>query len=237
MRTKLVQAEIWGLDLLKWRSFVCPFLITILPVSLLGDSGAAVLRHSGNVLVNGTLAPPSSALFSGDTVEIQGKTPARIELPGSTVDISPDTLVRFDSEELRLEHGSVSVNTSRSFRVRAGCVVVTPAIEEWTLYDVTDTDGKVIVAAHKKDVNFDSRSANAHEARKVSSGTVTVHEGEQKSREEKCGAAAVESANRAAIGGILDSPYVKWSVLGGLSVIVCLAFCHDDDPMSPAKPK
>jgi len=64
-----------------------------------------------------------------------------------------------------------------------------------------------------------------------------VRESEQKSREEKCGGAAPQPNHQAADGAIMNSPYVKWPTLGAIGVLACLGLCHDDDPVSPSKPK
>ena len=220
------------------RTSIIGLLLTILTVPAIGvDTGGAILRNNGGVLLNGAAAPSSSAVFSGDTVQTQAKSAARIELEGSTIDVGPDTLIQFGSEEISLDHGSIVVNTSRSLKVRSGCVVVTPVYADWTLYDVTDTDGKVIVSAHRRDVNLDSRSSRLSEAKQQPTRTqAIVHEGEQKSREERCGGAPVESASRAAVGGFLDSTRAKWIALGVAGIIACRSLCQSDDPVSPSKP-
>ena len=136
-------------------------MIAILPVSLFGqDNASAMLRSNGiGVSVNKASVPASIALFPKDLVETQKQSVARIEASGSTADISPETIVQFNGDELVLEHGSLSVNTSRGVRVRVGCLTVTPVNDAaWTHYDVTDLDGKVTVSSLKLDVYIDARS-------------------------------------------------------------------------------
>lgn len=201
------------------------------------DTGAAILRSNGDVLLNQSAAPISSALFPGDTVQAQTNASARIELGGSSVEIKAETAIEFESSEIHLDHGSVTVYTARGFKVRVGCLLVTPANIKPTVYNVTDTDGKVTVAALKDDVNIDSRSANPRDAKQSpGSGRVSVHEGEQKSRAEKCGAYAPKSASKAATDGILNSPYVRWPAVAVAGGIICRVLCQDDDPVSPSKP-
>jgi uncharacterized low-complexity protein len=216
-------------------------MIAILPVSLLAqDTAAAMLRSDGiGVLVNKNPAPPSTALFSDDLIETQKTAVARIEASGSTADIHPETMIQFEGNELVLEHGSLSVNTSRGLRVRVGCVTVTPVNDaEWTRYDVTDLDGKVTVSALKMDVYIDARSSNPQQARQSAhSSRVTVHEGEQKSREEKCGAADIKTPGAiAGKGAIMNSPWTIGAGIAGVGVLSCLGLCHNDDPISPTKP-
>jgi hypothetical protein len=232
-----------GRILFKWRSLVCLPMIAILPASLMADdSGAAMLRSNPGVLLNKNSAPTASALFPDDIIETQKEAVARIEAAGSTADINPDTMVQFEADELVLEHGSLSVNTNRGLRVRVGCVTVTPVNadlpNEWTNYNVTDLDGKVTVSALRNDVYMSSRSSNRPQVRESAQSTRTiVRESEQKSREEKCGAAVPQSSGTVPqLGAILNSPWAK--IVGIVAVVVgaCFGICHGDDPLSPYRP-
>lgn len=218
-------------------------MIVILPVSLLGqDSAAAILRSNGGVQVNKNPAQPSNAVFPDDLIETPQGAIGRIEITGSTADIRPDTVVQFEADELVLEHGSVSVNTSRLLRVRVGCVTVTPVNLDWTNYDVTDLDGKITVSALKNDVYLDARSSNPQKARQKAEQSVhtdrtIVHESEQKSREEKCGAADIKEPNHlAGRGAIMNSPYVQWPAGGVIVGLTCWVLCNSDKPLSAAAP-
>jgi hypothetical protein len=216
-------------------------MIVILPVSLLAqDTAAAILRSNGiGVLVNKNPAPASTALFSDDLIETQKDAVARLEASGSTADINPETIVQFEGNELVLDHGSLSVNTSRGLRVRVGCLTVTPVNDaEWTHYDVIDLDGKVTVSALKNDVNIDARSSNPQQTKpSARSSRVTVREGEQKSREEKCGAAYMKTpSNIAGVGAIMNSPYVQIPAAGVIVGLTCWALCSSGNPISPSAP-
>jgi hypothetical protein len=225
----------------QWRCFVSLSLLALLPVSLSADdsAGAALLRSSGSVLVNQSAAPASIAVFAGDEIETRPGSSARIEYSGSSVEISSETLVRFESDEIVLEHGSVMVTSFRQFRVRAGCVVATPVAAEKTVYVVRDTDNRVNVNAQEKDVKLDSHSGNLKRAsQKEWSSQEIVHQGEQKSREEHCGAGDLRtSAVGPASAPILNSPWVvapaSAIVIGGTA---CILFCFNDDPASPSSP-
>ena len=218
-------------------------MMVILPVSLMADdTGAAMLRSSGAVLVNKNPALPATALFPDDLIETQQGGIARIEVAGSTADISPDTVIQFEGDELVLEHGSVSVNTSRLLRVRVGCVTITPVNADWTHYDVKDADGKITVSALKSDVYLEARSSNPQKAHQKAtqpahSDRMIVREGEQKSREEKCGVAEVkETDHLAGRGAIMNSPYVRWPAAGVIIGLTCWAVCNSDNPISPSAP-
>ena len=214
-------------------------MIAILPASLMADdAGAAMLRSNPGVLLNKNSAPSASAVFPDDVIETPKDATAIIDATGSRAEISPDTLVQFEGDELVLEHGSLAVNTSRSMRVRVGCVTVTPVNADWTNYNVTDLDGKVTVSALKNDVYISSRSSNRPQVRESAQSTRTiVREGEQKSREEKCGAAVPQSSGTVPqLGAILNSPWAKIGGIIAVGVGVCFGICHGDDPISPYRP-
>jgi len=219
---------------------VCISMAVTLPVSLAADeTAAAILRSSGSdVLVNRNPAPTSIALFPNDLVETPQNAVARIELSGSAADINADTMVQFQGDELVLDHGSVSVSTTRGMRVRVGCLTVAPVnLSQWTQYNVSDVDGKVTVNAAKSDVYIDSRAKKAQEAKNPSRSTRDiVRESEQRSREEKCGAVYMRGDNVAGLGAVMNSMWAKIVAGGAVGAVVCLGLCHDDDPASPSKP-
>lgn len=223
----------------EWRHPVVLFLAVFLPVSLSAQgTGGAILHSAGGVVVNNSAVPASMAVFPNDLIETQKGAAARIEATGSSVDIGQETMVQFANDELFLDHGSLSVNTSRGMRVRVGCVTVTPVNpSEWTHYDVIDLDGKVTVHSLKSDVYIDSRSKNPQDVKKPSSSTHDlVRESEQKSREEKCGGAYLKADARPGIGAWMNSTTAK--IIGGVIVggVACIGLCRDDDPISPHKP-
>jgi hypothetical protein len=210
-------------------------------VSLLADDSPpdrAMLHSSGVVLLNQGSAPSSIAIFAGDEIETRPGSSGYIEYLGSMITISPETILRFESGEIVLDHGSVTVTSFRQFRVRAGCVLATPVAAENTTYVVRDTDNRVTVIAQQKDVKLESHSGSIKKTsqRELSDHTI-VHEHEQKSREEHCGAADLRNpAVPGATGGILNSPYAVGTAAIIAGVITCWSLCRSDDPASPSSP-
>ena len=197
--------------------------------------------RSGGVGVNldEKPAPTSAAVFRDDLIETRKNATARLEASGSTADISPETMVQFEVDELVLDHGSLSVQTTRGLRVRVGCVTVTPVNNTLsTHYEVLDMNGKVTVSALQSDVYIDSRSNKEQQAGKAEhSDRTIVREGEQKSREEKCGAAYIKSSGTVpGVNAILNSPWAVAAGVAAAGIGICLGLCHSDDPLSPAKP-
>jgi ferric-dicitrate binding protein FerR (iron transport regulator) len=213
-------------------------MIAILPGSLMADDSAAAILHStGGVLLNGNLAPPSSAVFPDDLVRTPPNSEATINSGGSTVMVNPDTVVQFEGSELHLDHGTLLVSTSRQLRVRVGCLTVVPLNPAWTQYDVADIDGRVTVAARSSDVNIDARGTRLTQGEKGGRvQRITVREGEQQTREESCAAAPQAPAYVAGKGAILNSPWVKWPAVGAIGVATCWVLCRGDNPISPSGP-
>jgi len=193
----------------------------------------------GGVNLDEKPAPASAAVFRDDLIETQKNASARLEMSGSTADISPETMVQFEGDELVLDHGSLSVQTTRGLRVRVGCVTVTPVNNTLaTHYEVVDTNGKVTVSALKSDVYIDARSDKEQQAKKSEhSERIIVRESEQKSREERCGAPYMKASGTVpGVNAILNSPWAIAAGAAAAGVGICLGLCHSDDPLSPAKP-
>ena len=200
------------------------------------DSAQAILHNDGGVWLNGNPAPNSSAIFPHDLIQTQKENSARIEAYGFMVTVQPYTIVQFEGDELILGHGSLQVDSSRGMRVRVNCITVTPLAQAWTRYDVTDTDGKVTVAAHENDVKIHYQGAAIRQSKWAAFSDVTVHQGEQATREERCGEAAKPADVVNAKGAILNSVWAKGVGITAVGVLTCWALCRGDNPVSPSKP-
>lgn len=224
------------------RSCLCWVISALLPLSSMGQalpekSGGAILHTQGGVWVNGYEAHDSSAVFPGDVLETKSGSSANLSLEGSTVLIAPESVSKFQGDLLELDHGGVSVVTSKSFKVRVNCILVVPVLNDWTQYIVTDLNGTVQVAARKLDVNVNHERGRGKEApdAQPSQQQSSVHEGEQKSYEESgvCGAAAAPTS---AMHGI--SP--KWIAAGaaGAGILIWLLIHGGGSKpqVSPAEP-
>ncbi len=218
------------------RYLVCWVLILVVPGTLLGQTGSAILHSQGGVWVNGNEAPDASAVFAGDVVETKPGFSATLTLDGSSVVMQPESIGTFQENLLVLDHGSVAVGTSKSFRVRVNCITVIPVVNDWTQYEVTDTNGTVQVAARKNDVNIEhDRGRTKPPTETEQSHGTTVHEGQQSNNDESsvCGA-----PSRPADAGSLLNP--KWIAAGAGSAGVLLwLILHgggNKSPVSNAQP-
>ena len=220
-----------------FRGMVSCVLAVLFPFSLFAaDSNAAMLYTSGPAWVNGAHVPrPSSAIFSGDLLQTRSDSVANINQPGSTVRVLSDSLVQFPGNSVTIDHGGVTVSTSKGMATTAGEVKVAPVSSAWTEFNVTDVDGTVRIAARKGDVTVSDGK-----------GTVTLAQGQETTRDESSDNSSDRSkrknrkqmggATPGASGGILNSP-VAIGVAGAAALgITTWVLIKDDDPASPAKP-
>ena len=214
-----------------FRNALCWMLIAVFPLSLMAaDSGAAMLYAGGPAWINGSTAPRSSAIFPGDLVQTQPDSMAHINATGSSVMILSDSLVKFEGDAVSVEHGAVSVATSKGMVTRAGEVTVSPATSAWTEFEVTDVDGTVQIMARKGDVSISDDS-----------GTSTLPQGEETTRDDsqahkkdkRKGGGAAPAASR----GILDTTYAKYFGIAAVGGLLTWVLLHGDEPLSPPSPK
>lgn len=213
-----------------FRKLICWTMIAVFPAALMAaDSGAAMLHAKGTAWVNGSTVPNSSAIFPGDLVQTQANSVVNINSSGSSVTVLSDSVVKYEGNAVSVEHGRVTVATSKGMATRLGDVTVAPVSNTWTEFDVTDVDGRVQVVARKGDVSInDGGQSN------------TLPEGQQATRDEsndrkkdkrRAGAAAP-----AGQGGWLDSPWVIGGTLGAMGGVAVWLILEDQEPFSPSKP-
>lgn len=198
-------------------------LVFVIPTSLLGQTSGAILHAQGGVWVNGYEAKDSSAVFDGDLLETKLGFAATLSLEGTSIVIQQESLAKFQGDLLILEHGGVSVETSRSFKVRVNCITVVPIVNERTLYEVTDVNRTVHVAARKLDVNVQHEmKAQKPAAQSSASESGSVHEGEEKSYDESavCG----PPPEMAHPGKGVDPKWIGAGA-GGAGLLLCLLVC------------
>ncbi len=218
-------------------------LAVIFPAALFAaDAAPAMLYSHGTAMLNGNNIARSSAIFSGDLVQTSRDSVANINATGSSVLILNESLVQYEGSAVKLEHGGVTVSTSKLLATRVGGVTVTPRAGVWTEFDVKDVDGKVEIAARKGDLTISDAK-----------GTTLLAQGQQSTREEspsqddsqgqndnnkkkkkKGGGAPGPTAG--ASGGVFNSP-IAIGVAGGLIIGgTAWALSGHEDPVSPSKP-
>lgn len=211
----------------------------ILPSSIASQSvseqsASAILHTDGGVWVNGYEAHDSSAIFPGDLVETKPNASANLVMDGSTVLLAPETVGKFQGDLFELNHGVVSVATTKSFKVRVNCIRVVPALNEWTQYVVSDLNGSVQVSAKKLDVSVEREQGRGKPpVEGDTSQHASVHEGEQKSYDESeiCGAPPQPTS----AGSGISPKWIAAGGGGGAGLLLCLVL-HCFGGSTPAKP-
>lgn len=220
-------------------SLALAIFIVIVPVGSQAADDGAILHTQGRVLLDGNPALPSLAIFPPAVIETQKNSAAEIQATGSRIDINAESVVEFDGNEVRLEHGSLSVLTFRGFIVKVGCIIATPVHAEGTQYEVSDVTGQVTVSAVKNDVYIDEHGSPNPKlvTNSARSTRATVLQGQQKSRDEKCGAPDLKTRNLpAGAGEFFNSPYTQGVAAGTIGGVVCWVFCGSSGPISPSVP-
>jgi hypothetical protein len=210
---------------LKILSFL---MIIILPAAMFAaDQASAMLYSHGTALLNGTNVPRSSAIFSGDLVQTNKDSVANINATGSSVLVLNDSLIQYEGSRVSLEHGGVTVSTSKSLATRVGGVTVSPASSGWTEFEVRDVDGSVKIAARKGDLTVSDDK-----------GTTTLAQGQETTREEsprdknrkkRGGTGSVPGAS----GGVLNSPVAIGIGTAAIVGVAAWAVIQSDEPVSP----
>lgn len=221
----------------RFRSLVCWALIVFVPDALLAQTPVAVLHAQGGAWVNGYEARDASSVFDGDLIETKPGFSANLNLEGSEILLQEQSVGKFQKDILTLDHGGVSVGTSTQYKVKINCITVVPVRPEWTQYDVIDTNGKILVAAHKSDVHVElPLGMKKPSTQPETNHDSVVHEGEQASYQESeaCGAPPVPK------GPISNftSPWTIGGAAGGVVLLLCLTvFCKGSNPpVSPSSP-
>jgi hypothetical protein len=210
----------------------CMMVLVLSAAAFAADLPGAMLYSHGTALLNGNSIARSSAIFSGDLVQTNADSVANINSTGSSVLVLNDSLVQYEGSSLKLEHGGVTISTSKLLATRAGEVVITPVSSVWTEFEVRDVDGRVQIAARKGNLTISDNR-----------GTTTLAEGQQTTRDDsqsnngKRKKEVAPAAATSAAGAVFDSPWVI-GIGGGLAIGGGIwVMAHDDDPVSPAKPK
>jgi hypothetical protein len=215
------------------RNAFCWNLILIVPASMFAaDSGSAMLYARGTAWLNGGSVPKTSAVFPGDLVQTKPDSVANINAAGSNVIILSDSLVKFEGTAVSIEHGSVTVATSKGMTTRAGDVTVSPTSNALTEFDVSDLNGTVQIVARKGDLSVSDGNQTSTLAQGEQTRDDSQSDQDRKKKKRRGGGAAPPAAG----GGILDSPVaigVGAAAVGGLITWVLL---QDDEPASPSKP-
>jgi hypothetical protein len=214
-----------------FRSALCCLLAFSFPAHMLGDqSASAMLYTAGSAWLNGSAVPKSAAVYTGDLLQTRADSTASIQANGSSVMVMADSLVKFEGPAVEVEHGGVRVTTSKALAAHAGDVIIKPAGNSWTEFQVVDVDGRVQIAANKGDVTVQDNQ-----------GTTTVTQGQQTTRDDTSDTDKKKKKKRkgvaaAGTGGIMSSPWVVYGATGVVVGGVTWILLQHSPPASPSCP-
>jgi len=224
-----------------FRKLVCCVLVISFPALMLAaDNSAAMLYTNGTAWVNGAHVPrASSSIFSGDLLQTRSDSVANINSPGSTITVFSDSLVQFEGSSLRIDHGGVTIATSKGVGTTVGDVRVLPLANSWTEFNVIDVDGTVRIAARKGDLTVSDGAS-----------TVTLAQGQETTREESSSQSDKDQSDKgkkknkkraagaapAASGGTLNSPIAVGIGAGAIAGVTAWVLIKNDVAVSPSKP-
>jgi hypothetical protein len=221
------------------RVMVSCVLMFLFPSSIFAaDANAAMLYTHGAAWVNGVHVPRfSSAIFSGDLVQTRSDTVADINEPGSTITVLSDSLVEFQPSALHIEHGGVTVSTSREVGTVAGDVNVKPVASTWTEFNVVDVDGTVKIAARKGSLSITYGKeafmlAQGQETTRDETSPESSSDSKNSKNKKKSGAGTAPGAS----GGWLDSPVAVGVGAAAVVGVTTWVLIQSNSPASPSNP-
>jgi hypothetical protein len=205
------------------------------------DSNAAMLYTNGAAWVNGVHVPrSSSAIFSGDLLQTRSDSVANINESGSAITVLSDSLVQFQGVSVDIEHGGVTVSTSKEIAATAGDVKVMPASNAWTEFNVTDIDGTVRIFARKGSLTIDDGKnvVTLAQGQDTTRPEITDNPDNDKTKDtkKKKDRKRMAGAVPAAGGGILSSPYAIGIGAGAIAGVTTWVLIKNDNPASPTVP-
>src|SRR4030081_312842 len=219
-----------------FRRLVCCVLVIAFPALMFAaDYSAAMLYTNGTAWVNGAHVPmASSSIFSGDLLQTRSDSVANIKSPGSTITVFSDSMVQFEGSSLRIDHGGVTIATSKGVGTTVGDVRVLPLGNSWTEFNVIDVDGTVRIAARKGDLTVSDGTS-----------TVTLAQGQETTRDESSTQSESEKGNKknkkraagaapAASGGMLNSPLAVGIGAGAIVAVTAWVLLQHEEPVGPS---
>jgi len=134
---------------------LCCCMILVFPAATMLADASAVLAATGQVMVNGSALPRSSAIFAGDRIQTANDATGMLTLKGSTVLLGGNSMLVYDQQAVQLDCGSVLVSTTAGMRVQAGKVRVNP-VRAGAKYAMLEQPGSLQIAAREGNLEVEN---------------------------------------------------------------------------------
>src|ERR1700722_4002363 len=113
---------------------------------------AAALHASGKVQVNGASSLKITTVFSGDSIQTEDDSVAKIIAGGTSVLVMPNTSVKFLGNAVEIDRGDVAIATSEGMAAQAEGLTITPEAKTQSKFEDSDNEDSVVVAAQQGNV-------------------------------------------------------------------------------------
>lgn len=157
-------------------------------VTLVAFDDSAVLKSTGVVVLNGSGAPATTAIFSGDTVQTTGGAVLTISSPGSTVLLPQNSQLTFRGKSVSLTGGKATISTTNGMSVATDRYVIAPGNQGTAQYEIEKTGDTLLVHASRGAVTIHS-----------SGKTLTLAEGQVGQLSGQTGLLSVQPSNPSSV--------------------------------------
>jgi hypothetical protein len=137
----------------RFRHIVCWLMAFAVPVSLsAAEVNPAMLSGFGDVKINGSAALRSSTVYAGDRIATGENSSVTVSLKGTVIAAPSHSSVIYRGAEVKLEYGSVVVNTKSATNGHLGSLTITPE-GGGAKFELMETKEVAMVAALQGSVN------------------------------------------------------------------------------------
>ena len=160
------------------RIFWCLLVIST-AVSARTELPAGVLYPAESVYLNGAEIDSWHAVMTGDVIRTRERAGATLQLARSIALIPPESIVRLEKGRLALDSGTISTTIGKDVRtvlaegikitpaadgalsILARDLAIAPASSATTEFDVTRSNGLIVITVHKNKVIVSCGSHNS----------------------------------------------------------------------------
>ena len=209
---------------------VACLMAVVLPVAIASaDTQGAMMYISGRATLNGAGIQRTSAIFSGDKLQVPTDSSVTIASVGTSVIVAPGSSITFGGDEVRLDSRSaVSVTTSKGMAAIINKVKIVPASGTGK-YQVARVGGMVVIAAKQGVVNV----ADGAMMRTVAEGASTTI-ADPEPMPQKPGSIPTPGAGPGAVA--MPTWLAELLALAALGAAAGVAFATTGSPASPIHP-
>jgi|SRR5271165_1514508 len=134
------------------KTFLSLLFFVVLTAAMLGaQTNGAMVYAKGNVTLNGQSVGNSTSIFVGDRLEIADSSVGSINRTGSSVVLSPNSLIQYQKSGVEVLKGTARVSTSQGMSAQAGQFTITPKSGA-AKFDVVTLDNNSVLIASREGV-------------------------------------------------------------------------------------